>query len=196
MHFSKQYWDNLYSSQKVGWDVGYVSTPLKEYFDQLENMDIRILVPGAGKAWEAEYLFKLGFENTFLLDFSVEAIDEFKSRRPVFPECNIIHEDFFKHNEQYDLIVEQTFFSSFHPAHRKAFVKQMANLLVDEGKYMGLFFNHEFDYNGPPFGGSPLEYKELFEPYFEFLIFETAYNSIKPRKGRELFTLLQKNIGK
>jgi len=192
MSLSKQYWDSLYNEQSTGWDIGYVSTPLKEYFDQLKNKNIRILIPGAGRAWEAEYLYKLGFKNTFVLDFSQQAILEFKTRCPWFPEKQIIFEDFFEHNKQYDLFVEQTFFSSLLPKQRQAYVKQSYQILKDGGSYVGILFNHEFNFTGPPFGGSPNEYRKLFEAHFDFNIFETANNSIAPRKGREIFTLLRK----
>ena len=113
---SPEYWDNTYNTNQIGWDIGYVSTPLKEYFDQLSDKLIRILIPGAGNAYEAEYLWKLGFKNVFILDFSKAAVQSFLSRCPNFPESNILIENFFKHKEQYNLIVEQTFFTSIFPA--------------------------------------------------------------------------------
>lgn len=192
MSFSVSYWDKFYRQEKVGWDIGYVSTPLKEYFDQLTNTDMRILIPGAGRAWEAEYLFNLGFDNTFVLDFSPCAIDDFKTRCPEFPDDNIIRDDYFDHEGKYDLIVEQTFFCSFQPDSRNNFVASTLAKLSPKGKYMGLLFNHEFPYEGPPFGGSEKEYLELFKPSFDILKFEIAHNSIKPRKGREIFFLMQK----
>ncbi len=192
MNLSEQYWDKLYTSKQTGWDIGYVSTPLKEYFDQLENKDIRILVPGAGRAWEAEYLYKSGFGNTFILDFSEKAIVEFKTRCPWFPSNQIINQDFFKHTNTYDLIVEQTFFSSLHPSLRQDFAVHISTLLNNDGKFVGLLFNHEFNFEGPPFGGSLEEYEQLFELYFDFEVIETSCNSIKPRKGREMFLLLRK----
>ena len=192
MNLSEQYWNDLYNSKQTGWDIGYVSTPLKEYFDQLLCKSIKILVPGAGRAWEAEYLFESGFRNTYVLDFSENAIDEFKKRCPSFPESQLICQDFYKHNGSYDLIVEQTFFSSLIPEQRAAYTKQSCNLLNNGGKLVGLLFNHEFNFNGPPFGGSVEEYKQLFNPYFEFEFLETAINSIAPRKGREIFLLLRK----
>ncbi len=192
MDFPKKYWDTLYASDKTGWDIGSISTPLKEYFDQLTNRNIRILVPGGGKGWEAEYLYKQGFVNTYILDFSEKALAEFKSRCPQFPESNIIKADFFKHCNTYDLIVEQTFFSSFNPKNRSKYVLKVAKLLAERGRYVGLLFNHEFNFERPPFGGSPAEYKELFAQSFDFVVFSTAYNSIAPRTGRELFLLLKK----
>jgi thiopurine S-methyltransferase len=56
-----KFWDELYNTGQTGWDIGYVSTPLKAYFDQLSNQSLEILIPGAGNAYEAEYLYKNGF---------------------------------------------------------------------------------------------------------------------------------------
>ena len=188
----KQYWNNLYEQGKMGWDMGYVSPPLKKYFDQITDKTIKILIPGAGSSWEVEYLHNLGFTNVFLLDFAESSIKTFKERCPDFPVNRILHQDFFEHSEKYDLIVEQTFFSSFHPENRLKFSNKISELLKSKGKYMGLLFNHEFDFEGPPFGGTVEEYSKLFADRFEILEFETAYNSIKPRHKRELFILLRK----
>ena len=191
MPLSKDYWDSLYTSKKTGWDIGYISTPIKEYFDQVNNKLVKILIIGAGRAWEAEYLYKNGFVNTYILDFSKEVVGEFKKRCPWFPANQIIIDDFFEHTGKYDLIVEQTFFSSFKPEQRQQYVKKIYNLLNNKGKYVGLLFNHEFDFGGPPFGGTIQEYNKLFKPYFHTIVFETAYNSIKPRTGKEIFMILK-----
>ena len=52
----KEYWINRYKEERTGWDIGYPSTPLKEYIDQLQDKNLRILIPGAGNGYEAEYL--------------------------------------------------------------------------------------------------------------------------------------------
>lgn len=187
-----QYWDNTYDAGQTNWDIGYVTTPLKEYFDQLIDKSIRILIPGAGHAYEAEYLWTLGFKNVFILDFSKSAIQSFLERFPDFPESNIFVEDFFKYDGRYDLIIEQTFLSSIRPNQRKDYARKIARLLKETGKFIGLVFNHHFNFEGPPFGGTSVEYQELFTPYFYFEIFEAAFNSIKSRKGRELFFVLKK----
>lgn len=189
---SKEYWNKRYEDGMTGWDMGNVSPPLKEYFDQLTDKSIKILIPGAGNAWEVEYLHNSGFSNVYLLDFAEKSIENFESRCPNFPKNHLIHQDFFAHNEKYDLIIEQTFFSSFHPKNRQRFVDQINKLLYADGKYVGLLFNHGFDFQGPPFGGTPRTYFNLFKKEFNFKHFETAYNSIKPREERELFILLAK----
>ena len=53
-----QYWSERYSQNKTGWDIGYPSTPLKEYIDQVTDLDLNILIPGCGNAYEAEYLLE------------------------------------------------------------------------------------------------------------------------------------------
>ena len=148
-------------------------------------------MPGAGNGYEVEYLYNKGFSNTFLLDFSQKAIASFKKRCAEFPNENIVCQDFFKHEGRYDLIVEQTFFSSLSKTQRKSYVNQVYRLLLPGGKLMGLLFNHEFTYDYPPFGGTTDEYRKLFSP-FRFMVFETAYNSIKPRRNREVFFILEK----
>ena len=186
------YWDRLYKTGRTGWDIGYVSTPLKEYFDQLNDKTLNILIPGAGNAYEAEYLHKTGFVNAYVLEYSDESIKSFLKRYPEFPETHLLTEDFFDHRGTYNLIVEQTFFSSIARNMRSAYVRKTHELLKPGGKLVGLLFTHEFNSQEPPFGGTIEEYRSLFQPYFKFNTFEIAYNSIKPRAGRELFFILQK----
>lgn len=103
-------------------------------------------------------------------------------------------EDFFEHKQTYDLIVELIFFTSFEAQNRDKFVIKINQLLKANGKYMGLFFTHEFGRDYPPFGASKEQYEQLFSAYFFFKVFDIAYNSIKPRIGREYFFILQKKI--
>jgi len=66
----RTYWSTRYDEARTGWDIGYPSTPLKTYIDQLTDKNTRILIPGAGNAHEAAYLFEKGFLNTVILDIS------------------------------------------------------------------------------------------------------------------------------
>lgn len=188
----ENYWNNLYQNRRTGWDIGYASPPITNYIDQLTDKNIKILIPGAGRAWEVEYLFNNGFKNVFMLDIAENAIKEFTLRCPDFPEKNIIREDFFKHTAKYDLIIEQTFFSSILPDLRNNYVDKIYNLLNDSGKLVGLLFGIIFPFEAPPYGGNIDEYRKLFQKKFNFVHFDTANNSIKPRKGNELFILLEK----
>jgi len=186
------YWQRQYETGHHKWNIGYVSTPLKEYFDQLTNKELRILVPGAGFGWEAAYLYENGFRHTFALDFSQAALEKLTQYHPFFPKSNLLQDDFFEHQGRYDLLVEQTFFSSIPRERRNAYAAKAHSLLRTGGKLVGLLFNHEFQADSPPFGGSAEEYESIFKPYFHFISFNICHNSIKPRKGRELFILLKK----
>lgn len=191
--FSADYWQNRYQNDQTGWDVGEITTPLKEYFDQLPNVGQRILVPGCGNAYEAEYLFLRGFRKTYVADVARAPLERFALRVPSFPKDQLLLQDFFSLQGSFDLIVEQTFFCAIDPMLRPAYARKCAELLVPGGKLVGLLFNTTFERQGPPFGGNQKEYRTYFEPFFEFLHFETAYNSILPRQGRELFIELRKS---
>jgi len=190
--FDKSYWDLKYKENKTGWDIGAISTPLKEYIDQLKNKELRILIPGAGNGYEVEYLNYLGFRNVSVLDISERPLENLRQRIPSFPTKNLIHGDFFEHNESYDLILEQTFFCALDPTIRSKYVDKMYDLLADNGKLVGLLFNFKLTDEGPPFGGSIIEYIQLFYAKFDVNVLEKCYNSIKPRNGRELFFIFTK----
>lgn len=190
--FNADYWQNRYQLGQTGWDVGAITPPLRYYFDQLPNTGQRILVPGCGNAYEAEYLFLNGFAHTYVADVAKAPLQRFSDRIPDFPKDQLLLQDFFQLQGQFDLIVEQTFFCAIDPTLRADYARKCAELLVPGGKLVGLLFDTTFEKPGPPFGGSREEYRSYFEPCFEFLHFENAYNSIPPRQGRELFVELRK----
>ncbi len=194
LSLNNKYWNNRYKNSKTGWSIGYPSIPITDYIDQLTNKSIKILIPGCGHGFEAEYLFKKGFTNVYVLDYSEIALFEFKERVPEFPTSNLIETDFFKHNETYDLIIEQTFFCALTPTLRKEYVSHCHKLLKTKGKLVGLLFNDNLNTDKPPFGGNKKIYLELFENIFKIETLENCYNSIPARKDRELFIKLIKNV--
>jgi len=188
------YWENRYQNQQTGWDLGEISSPLKAYIDQLEDKSVKILIPGAGNSYEAEYLFLNGFKNVYVADFAASPLQNIKNRIPNFPESQLLHTDFFKLEDQFDLILEQTFFCALPKSFRSAYAEKMQQMLQPKGKLVGLLFDDELPGENPPFGGSKKEYLSYFEPLFDILTFETAHNSIPPRKNREFFIRLQPKV--
>ena len=156
----------------------------------MTSRDIKILIPGCGNAYEAEYLYAKGFKNTFILEIAQGAIDSFIKRVPEFPTENIIHNNFFDIHGQYDLIIEQTFFCAINPELREQYVEQMTKLLKPNGKLVGLLFNTDFA-GGPPFGGNKDEYVKRFENSFHIDVMSDSFNSIGPRQQKELFIILR-----
>ncbi|MCL6257495.1 TPMT family class I SAM-dependent methyltransferase [Aquiflexum sp. TKW24L] len=190
---SEDYWTSRYQQNSIGWDVGEITEPIKQYLDQIENFRLKILVPGAGNGYEAQYALKKGFLNTYILDISFFPLQNFHFTNPDFPRSQIHHIDFFDHSGQYDLIIEQTFLCALPPEFRPQYVKKMKSLIKPGGKLVGLLFNRHFQNPGPPFGGEFGEYKNLFEKEFHILKMEECYNSIPARQGHELFFILQKS---
>jgi len=193
MNLNKDYWEERYASNNLGWDIGYVSTPLKEYIDQIENKNLKILVPGAGNGYEVVYLYNSGFKNIHVIDLARQPLDKIKAEIPEIPASQLISGDFFDLEIQnFDLILEQTFFCALNPELRKNYVQKMLQLLKPGGRLAGLLFDFPLSLNGPPFGGSPKEYEELFSPTFTINLLERAFNSIPPRKDKELFFIFEK----
>lgn len=192
---NENYWSGRYDKGQTGWDIGYVSTPLKTYIDQLEDKSARILIPGAGNSYEAEYFHGLGFTNVFVMDLSRAPLDNLKRRVPDFPDDHLLCEDFFDHQGQYDLMLEQTFFCALNPSLRSAYVAKARALLRPRGKIAGLLFNIPLFDDHPPFGGHKADYEPLFRDSFDIQVMETAYNSIPARAGNELFIKLMKPLG-
>lgn len=191
MNLAEEFWDNRYKNNDIGWDLGIVSPPLKVYFDQLTNKNLKILIPGGGNSYEAEYLFKKGFRNIYVVDVSESAIQNIKERVPQFPESQLIHGNFFDLEMAFDLIIEQTFFCAIHPTLRKKYVLKTKELLRENGKLVGLLFSVPLNTDKPPFGGAIEEYLNYFRPSFNIEIFEACYNSIESRANRELFIKLK-----
>lgn len=187
VNLSKSFWENRYKNQSTGWDIGYVSTPLKEYIDQLTNKKIQILIPGGGNSYEAEYLHKQGFTNVTVIDIAKSPLENLKNRVSDFPERNLILGDFFELENSYELIIEQTFFCALPPDLRTNYVEKMYSLLKPGGKLVGLLFDAPLNLDKPPFGGSTKEYMRLFSEKFDIKTMEPATNSITERAGNEVF---------
>lgn len=181
------YWEKRYQDGSSRWDLGVISTPIKNYIDQLENKKIKILIPGGGNSYEAEYLFNKGFTNVYVADLAESPLKNIKSRVPKFPNAQLLRINFFDIQQKFDLIIEQTFFCAIHPSLRDQYVFKAANLLHEGGKLVGLLFNVPLYEDHPPFGGSKKEYIDRFSSNFVINTMETSTQSMTSRKGKELF---------
>ena len=193
MKLDEGYWSKRYNENTAAWDAGAITAPLKEYFEQLADKKIAMLIPGCGNSHEAEYLLQQGFANITLIDISSVLCKKLEEKFSQYIGCGltIICGDFFDHQGGYDLVVEQTFFCALVPALRNKYAEKMHRLLKPGGKLVGLLFNHDFE-GGPPFGGTENEYRQLFHQHFTIATMEKCYNSIAPRKVAELFVKLIK----
>lgn len=186
------YWDNRYKNREIGWDIGYASPALIAYAEAVIPKDAAILIPGCGNAYEAKALLQMGFKDITLLDIAPTLVNAVKREFGRNPNIQVCCQDFFQHEQQYDYILEQTFFCALHPALRPKYSLKMSALLRAEGILAGLLFDREFPSQGPPFGGNKAEYRHLFQRDFQVLKMETCFNSIPQRQGNELFIELRK----
>lgn len=184
---SQEYWELRYQNNETPWDIGHVSPSLSSYFQRITHKDIKILIPGAGKAYEAEWLWRNDFKNIWIVDLSPKAFQNFYDRCPDFPKEQMLVQDFFSLEDTFEIIIEQTFFCAIDPHLRKNYVRSCHQLLRPQGKLIGLLFDFPLTEQGPPFGGSKEEYLELFSEHFKIWKLEKSYNSIKPREGKEFF---------
>ena len=188
----ENFWEERYKTNETGWDMKQVSPPLKSYIDKLANKNLKILIPGCGNAYEAEYLLNNGFNNVTLIDISSTLVNRLKQKFSDKP-IQIIHQNFFDHQGKYDLILEQTFFCALDISFRRRYVEKCFDLLVEKGKIAGLLFDIDFGADHPPFGGNKEEYQKIFAPKFQINQLDSCKNSIPPRLGRELFFEFEKN---
>ncbi|RMH61506.1 MAG: methyltransferase domain-containing protein [Calditrichaeota bacterium] len=192
--FDENFWASYYHDDHLPWDMGRVSPPLQAYIDQLTDTQARILIPGAGRGHEALYLWQKGFRNFYVLDMARPALEYVRNQLPNLPASHFICNDFFKHHDAYDLILEQTFFCALHPDLRSRYARHMHSLLTPGGKLTGVLFTFPLDVSQktPPFGGSMQEYSRLFTPLFREVSISPCYNSHPARQGREAFIKLVK----
>lgn len=188
----QKYWDTRWEKQETGWDIGYPAPAITEYIDGIVDKNTAILIPGCGNAYEAEYLIQQGFTNITLIDIAPMAVENLKQKFANNTHINILLEDFFEHKGQYDIVLEQTFFSAIPPYRRKEYVAKMHEILYENGRIIGVLFDKQFNNPFPPFGGCPCEYKPIFETHFDIVKMEDCYNSILPRQGSEVFINLKK----
>lgn len=188
----QNYWDAQYKYNTTGWDLGIISTPIRSYIDSLTDKNTRILIPGGGNSYEAEYLLDRGFTNITVLDIAPTLVHQLQDKFEGKSGIQIVLGDFFEHLGAYDLIIEQTFFCALPPSLRQRYVWKMHQLLAEKALLVGLLFNRTFE-KSPPFGGSLSEYEQLFQHSFLQQHLAICNNSVTPRAGTELWFEFEKN---
>jgi len=186
------FWESRYESGETGWDLGGPSPPLMAYCEQVQDKYNRLLIPGAGYGHEVHALLNLGFSDITIIDIAASPLNKLRKELGNTNKVRLVHEDFFQHTGQYDLILEQTFFCALEPKYRKQYAEQTHRILSNSGTLCGIFFDTTFEKEGPPFGGTRTEYESLFSDYYTIHTMAPCHNSIAPRMGKEVFAILKK----
>jgi len=105
----KNYWETRYQESDTGWDLGKVSPPIKQYIDTLQNKDSRILIPGCGNTYEAEYLLMNGFTNVTVIDIAPTLVAHLQNKFKDNPSISVLLGDFLNLRENTILLLNKLF---------------------------------------------------------------------------------------
>lgn len=177
------FWENRYRDNVTPWDAGKVPDSLRAYSSTLPS-GARILIPGCGSAYEADFLAGRGFD-VLAIDFSLAAVEA--AQKNLAGHANIVRlADFFEFDfgKPYDVIYERAFLCALPPRMWPQYAPRAAQLLRSGGELAGFFFFRETE-RGPPFGTTPEALHALLDPCFELAEDKAVTDSIPVFQGAE-----------
>jgi hypothetical protein len=197
-----QYWEKLYEEGKDDWDIGKATPALLEFFKHPScPRKGDVLVPAAGRGWDAEAWAKRG-HNVLAVDFCPTAVDAMERLAENSDKLNIVNMDMFLMNprdvksgaKKFDIIYDYFGFNSVHPGRRDECVEMWFKMLKDDGILIGFFCPLCDEKYGefPPFSISKEELETRFEGLFEIKKRIVPKKSVKSRSGKEEIWLLEK----
>ena len=194
---SAKFWDDCYTNDNIGWDLGSVTPVFKNWCDKLQKK-YSIFVPGAGNGYDPLYFASKGHTVT-AVDFSKKAVNQMLNQAHLNKiNINIINEDIFNLNQslfnQFDYIIEYTCFCAIDRARRFDYIAIMNNLLKKNGELIGLFFPilKNVKEGGPPYSVNIDKVIDQFSNYFDVLESIKHPLSIKSRVGNEQYIHFKK----
>ena len=189
------FWNQKYIDNDFSWDISSPTPIFVDYFNEIKNKK-DILIPGCGLGHDAIYLSRKG-HNVTALDFSSFAINYIKNKY-VKNNLKAIKQDFFELDSklfnQFDIVLEYTFFCAIHPSKRTSYVNLVSRLLKKNGFLIAIFLpiNKAEDDSGPPFGVDINKIIKMFSKNFNIIVNRKSLLSIPPRKDSELFLVMEK----
>lgn len=185
-----EFWNGKYADESTPWDLGNVSPPVRKMV-QTEFPDSgRVMIPGAGRGYEALYLAHRGYRVT-AVDYADEAVRflrEACEREGV--AIDVQQRDIFDvppdQHEVFDILLEQTCFCAIDPRDRARYETMAHTLLKPGGRLIGVFMEVPFD-DGPPYN-CPLDVVRGFFPPDRWRFDSTApVDPPEPRPGPEYY---------
>lgn len=189
------WWNTVYTGEvEPAWNMDAPAVTLKDMLPRMKLPKSRILVLGCGDSHDAAFFAQSGHMVT-AVDFSEHAIERSKKLYGHMPNITWLQADVFKlpdsFNNAFDLVYEYTCFCAINPVQRAQLIQVWSRCLHDQGQLMATLFCMQ-KRNGPPFGGTEWEYRELLKKRFQTLIWTRFRKSDPRRQGRELYILAQK----
>jgi phospholipid N-methyltransferase len=202
-----QYWEVLYAEGKDEWDLGMAAPALLDFFEHPacpKSGDV--LVPAAGRGWDAEAWAKRGHD-VLAVDFCPSALDFLEMLSNNNPNLTLLNLDMFwlspynekKGGKKFDIIYDYCSFNSIHPGRRDEYVEMWLKMMKDDGLVVGFFFpisDEEKSCNIPPFSITRSELEVRFKGMLDIediIVPErSAKDRIGDRTGKEEIWLLRK----
>jgi len=197
-----QYWENLYVEGKDTWSLGKATPALLDFFESPlcpKNGDV--LVPAAGKGWDADAWAKRG-HNVLAVDFCPSAVDAMEMLAKKNERLDVLNLDIFslsprnekRGGKKFDIIYDYCGFNSIHPGRRDECVEMWMDMIKDDGLIIGFFYPlaDKVQDQIPPYGIAENELLARFKGIIEIEQRFTPKKSVKNRIGKEEIWLLRK----
>ncbi len=184
-----QYWEQRYQENTAKWDIGMAAPPLASLLASTEApIAGKIAVIGCGQGHDAILFAKHGFD-TIGFDFAPSAIAlGQKLSQTMEISMQFLQRDIFELPKEFpatfDYAIEHTCFCAILPEQRPDYVKMVRSILKPTGELIALFWAHNRP-DGPPFGVTLEEIKDLFSASFDTFNISPVNNSIASRHGEE-----------
>jgi len=130
----------------------------------------RVLVPGCGRGYALVTFSSTFFDSENIVGLEVSetarnACEAYQSENKSKAKCVV--EDFFTHDDKYDVIYDCTFLCAIQPTQRHVWAEQMRNLTKKGSRVISLVFPLGDFKGGPPFALSPELVKSLLQNDFD-----------------------------
>jgi SAM-dependent methyltransferase len=183
----RRFWESRYRTGKTPWDFGGVPQALTSYLARATPA--RVLIPGCGSGYEVQAFHEHGW-SIVAVDYSPAAIER------VPKHCGqVLLADFFVHDfgeQRFEVIYERMFLCSMPPTRWPEYSRRVHELLIDDGKLIGLFlYGHEDE--PPPYPLTEADAQTVFARRFARVADEVATDSLPLFAGRERWQVWQKN---
>ncbi len=193
---SPNFWETIYQNRTTGWDLGGPTPVFCRLAESGEFPPGSMIVPGAGRGWDARMFARHGFTVT-AVDFAADAVRDMHTLADPAAPVVIIKADIFSlppiFENRFDYVLEYTCFCAIHPDRRGDYADVIHWLLKPGGTFIGLIFplgDHE---GGPPFAmSSDQVIRLLTERGLRLIRREIPPDSVERRKGIEELVILRK----